>query len=44
MNTVPSLTAGDDSPMDVLAPAAYFQRSFPVSRSSASSSPLADPT
>src|SRR5262249_45763539 len=43
-NTVPSLTAGDDSPMKPPAPVSYFQRSAPVSRSSAISSPCGDPT
>src|SRR4029434_10231480 len=43
-NTVPSLTAGDDSPMKPPAPVSYFQRSAPVSRSSAISSPFVDPT
>src|SRR5262249_7396901 len=43
-NTVPSLTAGDDSPMKPPAPVSYFQRSPPVSRSSAISSPFVDPT
>src|SRR5262245_58927315 len=43
-NTVPSVTAGDDSPMKPPAPVSYFQRSAPVSRSSAISSPFVDPT
>jgi hypothetical protein len=44
MNTASALTVGDDSPMNPPSPVAYFQRSFPVSRSTASSSPFADPT
>src|SRR5439155_26002940 len=42
-NTVPLLTAGEDSPMKPLSPVAYLHRSAPVSRSSARSSPFDEP-
>src|ERR1700750_3318431 len=41
-NTACAPTAGDDSPID--PPVAYFQRSFPVSKSRARRSPAALPT
>src|SRR5438034_3917613 len=44
MNTASAPTAGDDSPMKPPSPVAYFQRSLPVSRSIASSSPFDEPT
>src|SRR5688572_28506751 len=45
MYTVPPATAGDDSPMPTSADAArYFHLIFPVARSTACSSPVADRT
>src|SRR5215204_2699855 len=45
MYTVPPATVGDDSPIPKSAAAArYFHFPFPLARSTACSSPLADPT